>query len=140
MSTTISDNFKIVLQKGIKGGFAPPTPNAIYVITRSAKSDVFTLSTEIRAHGTPRLGPAKTQELKVADHVKTLARLQDLLRDLPTQYPGAEDLYGRDISIVHVTEPAGFVDLHRSGSAAGHGVLPPTEEQKAQFVEAGGDR
>lgn len=72
----------------------------------------------------------------MADHVETLAKLQDLLRDLPTQYPGAEDLYGRNISIVHVTEPAGFVDFHRSGSAAGHGITPPTEEQKAQFDKA----
>ncbi|KAG6380074.1 hypothetical protein JVT61DRAFT_8156 [Boletus reticuloceps] len=140
--STITDDFKIILQKGnlfaagIEGGFAPPTPHARYVITRTTKSDVFTVSTELRAHGTPRLGPSKTQELKVTDHAESIARLQNLLRDLPTQYPGAEDLYGRNISIIHVTDPIAFVDFHRSGAAAGHGISPPTEEQKVQFDEA----
>lgn len=157
--STITDDFKIILQKGkppsqislrvirittthpvstigIEGGFAPPTPTARYVITRATKSEVFTISTELRPHGTPRLGPAKTQELKVADHVGLIAKLQDLLRDLPPQYPGAQDLYGRNISIVHVTDPGAFVDFHRTGSAAGIGIPQPTEGQKVQFDEA----
>ena len=119
---------------GIEGGFAPPTPHARYIIARTDKSDVFTVITQLRAHGTPHLVPTKTQELKVADHAESLAKLQDLLRDLPTQYPGAEDLYGRNISIVHATDP--FVDLHRSGSAAGIGIPPPTEEQRVRFDKA----
>jgi hypothetical protein len=155
--STITDDFKIILQKGkppshlpasdltathpifttgIEGGFAPPTPTARYVITRATKSDVLVISTELRPHGTPRLGPAKTQELKVADHLELITKLQDLLRDLPPQYPGAQDLYGRNISIVHVTDPGAFVDFHRTGSAAGLGVPHPTEEQKVQFDEA----
>ena len=97
---------------------------------------MFTVSTELRPHGTPRLGPPKTKELKVADHVGVLAKLQDLLRDLPPQYPGAQDLYGRNISIVHATDPGAFVEFHRSGSAAGFGIPQPTEQQKGQFDEA----
>ncbi|KAN0094888.1 hypothetical protein V8E55_003175 [Tylopilus felleus] len=134
--STIPDDFKIVLQKGIEGGFAPPTPHARYDITRTTKSDVFTVSTELRAHGTPNLGPPKKQELKVADHAESIARLQNLLRDLPTQYPGAEDLYGRNISIVHATDAGAFVNFYRSGMAAGFGIPLPTEEQRAQFDEA----
>ncbi|KAF8553478.1 hypothetical protein OG21DRAFT_1523096 [Imleria badia] len=120
----------------IEGGFAPPTPHARYVIARTDKSDVFTVTTQLRAHGTAHLGAPTSQDLKVADHVESIARLQALLRDLPTQYPGAEDLYGRNISIIHATDPGAFVDLHRSGSAAGFGIPRPTEEQKVQFDEA----
>ena len=150
---SITDDFKIILQKGepplpstqqltpfsttgIEGGFAPPTPHARYVITRTTKSDVFTVSTELRPHGTPRLGAAQTKELQVADHIGLLAKLQDLLRDLPPQYPGAQDLYGRNISIVHATNPEAFVEFHRAGSAAGFGIPQPTEAQKGQFDEA----
>ena len=121
---------------GIEGGFAPPTPKARYLITRAPKSGNFIISTNIRRDGTPDLVPIVERNLKVADYVKSITRLQTILRDIPVQYPGAEDLYGRNTSIVHITDSRKLADLHISGSEAGRGIARPTEEQKVLFDEA----
>ncbi|KAG8215958.1 hypothetical protein J3R82DRAFT_7939 [Butyriboletus roseoflavus] len=132
----ITDTFNLIVQKGIEGGFAPSTAKARYLITRAPKSSNFIISTHIRPDGTPDLLPVVSRELKVADYVKSITRLQTVLRDLPVQHIGAEDLYGRNTSIVHVTDPRKLADLHIKGSEAGRGIPQPTEEQKVLFDEA----
>ena len=62
--------------------------------------------------------------------IKTLLQL---LSDLPLQYPGAADLYGRDTSIVLLANQGDYVP---SGSFAGSGIRPPTDEEKARFNAA----
>lgn len=148
--STSTDTFHIVLQRGtflllfltlviltrylgIEGGFAPPIPHALYTIARSSDSDVIKITTQTRPHGTPSLLPPDTKELKVADHTDTIAKLQLLLRELPPQFPGARDLYGRNTSIVQRANPGDFLP---SGSIAGSGIQEPTEEQRVQFDEA----
>lgn len=121
---------------GIQGGFAPPIPDTLYVITHTAGSDTFSVSTQIRPHGKPQLPSPTTKEFKVEDHVEEITKLRELLRDLPPQYVGAEDLYGRNISILHATDASTFLVLHPSGSGAGFGAQRPSENQKGQFDEA----
>ncbi|KAH0831058.1 hypothetical protein J3R83DRAFT_13581 [Lanmaoa asiatica] len=155
MSATVTDTFHIIMQKGkvsfspralwphliislapslgIEGGFAPPTPHARYIITRDTNSPTISISAQIRPAGTPILSSPRSQSFAVSDHINDIARLQQIMRDIPTQYPGAQDLYGRNTSIVDVTNTQGF---HMSGSHAGSGIPHPTEEQKALFDEA----
>ncbi|KAG9313701.1 hypothetical protein JVU11DRAFT_6050 [Chiua virens] len=133
--STVTDAFHIASK--VASPHLPP--NALYTITRNPSSDTFTIAIQIRPHGKPALSTPITKTLSIADHLADLAHLQTLLSTLPTQYPGAQDLYGRNTSIVQMTEPgnpAAMAAFRALGSVAGAGVPYPTEAQKAEFDEA----
>lgn len=81
-----------------------------------------------------KLDPTVNRSLKVSDQAKSIARFQQLMSEIPTQYTGVEDLYGRDTSVVQVTDPRRSMELHLSGDEAPK-VPRPTEEQKVKFDE-----
>lgn len=156
MTETVTETFNVILQigkvspshrspittysppplAGIEGGISISTAKARYLITRAPRSTIFIISFHERPHGKPDLIPIVQRELKVADYTKSILRLQTILRQIPTQYRGAEDIYGRNTSIVHVDDATKLADLHISGSEAGRGIPYPTEEQKVLFDEA----
>ncbi|KAF8452361.1 hypothetical protein L210DRAFT_3518278 [Boletus edulis BED1] len=93
------------------------------------------ISTKVRPEGEDWLKPVVTRKLQITDHHDSIVRFQQIMTEIPTQYCRVEDLYGRDTSIVHVTDYTRLADLHLSGSNAPQ-VPHPTEEQKAKFDEA----
>lgn len=153
MSTTTDqyDDFHIILQKGkpsplpanrnspplfMTGGIFDGGATQVITAVHAIKSDVFTIYTKHSPQGASNFSPSTKQVLNVADHVESIARLNELLRDLPTQFPraGAEDLYDRNASIMKVTSPGAYMDFFRDQWE----IPRPTEEQKVKFDEAMG--
>jgi len=94
------------------------------------------VSSKIRPEGEEYfLKPTMMRKHNIADHSDSIVRFQQLMAELPTQYCGVEDLYGRDTSIVQVTDYMRLADLDLSGPNAPK-VPHPTEEQKVLFDEA----
>lgn len=119
---------------GITGGFAPPTPSAIHDLSVSPDGNSLTIVDQIRSRGTPTLGDPVTRTLSLGgDTTNLLSELRAILSEIPLQYPGADDFYGKDISILAPENSAGFAAY---GSAAARGLQPPTEEQVGKFNRA----
>jgi len=76
-----------------------------------------------------------TRELSISsgDTADSLSELRAILSEIPLQYPGAQDFYGKDISIIPPQNSPGFAAY---GSAAARGVQPPTEQQVRRFNRA----
>ncbi|KAG6330154.1 hypothetical protein ID866_8932 [Astraeus odoratus] len=125
--------YKVMFQKGITGGFAPPTPSVIHHLAVNDDSTTLTITSLIRPHGQPQPIPQPPKALSVAsgDHAASLERLRDILSKIPPQFPGADDLYKQDISILAVGE--GVVPY---GTAVARNLQPPTDEQVQQFNQA----
>ncbi|KIK79128.1 hypothetical protein PAXRUDRAFT_834255 [Paxillus rubicundulus Ve08.2h10] len=134
--SSVAASFTITLQKGITGGFAPPTPSALYTLTRTPENATVTVVSQIRPPGTPSLQDPVTTTFLVEENATTLKALHHILSSIPPQYPGAQDLYGFDTSIVYRTGEAVAQGVHIYGSAAGYGVTPPTEKEKGEFQQA----
>lgn len=96
---------------------------------------MFTISTKVRAEGEEFLKPERHRRRKIADYGESIIRLQQIMAEIPTQYRGVEDMYGRDISLVHVSEIIQLDDLFLSGSKVPKEIPHPTEEQKVPFNE-----
>ncbi|KAF9235516.1 hypothetical protein BU15DRAFT_77921 [Melanogaster broomeanus] len=121
--STATTAFTITLQKGITGGFAPPTPSALYTLARAPESATFTVASQKRPPGTPSLQDPVIKALFVEEHATELQELQEILGSIPPQYPGAQDIYGSDTSIVyHMGEGAasGYICMDRSRVMALH--------------------
>ncbi|KIJ16276.1 hypothetical protein PAXINDRAFT_155013 [Paxillus involutus ATCC 200175] len=134
--SSIAASFTITLQKGITGGFAPPTPSALYTLTRAPESATVTVVSQKRPPGTPSLQDPVITTFVVEEQATELNALHLILSSIPPQYPGAQDLYGFDTSIIYRTGEAAVEGVHTYGSAAGHGVAPPTEKEKGEFQQA----
>lgn len=93
------------------------------------------ISTKVRREGDDYPKPSIMRKLNIADHRESILRFQQIMAEIPTQYCGVEDVYGRDTSIVHGTDYTRMAELHLSGSHAPK-VPHPTEEQKVLFDEA----
>ncbi|KAF9224681.1 hypothetical protein BS17DRAFT_778798 [Gyrodon lividus] len=132
----VATAFTITLQKGITGGFAPPTPSALHTLTTTPDSTTVTVTSQKRPPGTPSLQDPVTRTLPLREHATELEELQKILSAIPPQYPGAQDLYGSDTSIIYRTGEAAAQGVHPYGSAAGYGIAPPTEEEKGKFKRA----
>ena len=94
------------------------------------------ITTKVRPEGADYLKPVIIRKLNIADHLEPITRFQQIMAEIPTQYIGVEDLYGRDTSIVQVTDYTRLADCCLSGSNAPKGIPHPTEEQKVKFDEA----
>ncbi|KIM38833.1 hypothetical protein M413DRAFT_447534 [Hebeloma cylindrosporum] len=131
--------YSLRLQNGIRGGFAPPTPNFIHTITLPLDSDSLTVASSVRPEGTPSLQDIapKFVKLKNEDTEALVDELHGILKELPTEYPpGSEDIYGLDTSIAWGSDDLQWMNGAPGGCGGGTSVIQPTEEQKAKFRRA----
>ncbi|KAJ7241309.1 hypothetical protein B0H12DRAFT_1133668 [Mycena haematopus] len=127
------------LQRGITGGFAPPTPDAVYTFTRALSQPTIAVSAAVRADGTPSLQDAAAQSLKAEDvHVTSLVQeLHDILKSIPMEDPkGSEDIYGLDTSIMWGSDDLEWANGGPGGCGNGTSMVQPTAEEKAKFKRA----
>jgi hypothetical protein len=90
----------LVLNAGIVGGFAPPTPNATHSITKESSSDDLVISSALREEHQPGLESQPEQPTSAAEVSGLVDELHAILMDLPTEQPPAsEDIYGLDVAI-----------------------------------------
>jgi len=145
--------FSLRLQHGITGGFAPPTPDAIYTVTLSTQNPTsLFIQSAVRPAGTPSLQSSlnpKTLALSApvsssaisASSANTAGDLVDelhgILKELPTeQPPGSEDIYGLDTSIAWGSDDLEWYNGGPQGCGGGHSAVQATDEQKAKFKRA----
>lgn len=124
---------------GITGGFAPPTPSAIYTVTKSSPQNQLYVSSAIRADGTAHLQDAIARPLvyHAGDTAKLLDEVYDILKTLPMEKPiGSEDIYGLDASIAWGSDDLMWINGGPQGCGGGTSTVQPTEEQKAKFKRA----
>jgi len=139
------NEFFVRLQKGITGGFAPPTPSETHALTRSKdKPDQLVVNSQYRADGTPSLQSADEQPKILSldgsdkdDNEKLIEELQDILKTLPTeQPPGSQDIYGMDISIAWGSHDLEWCNGGPGGVSGRESSVQPTAEEKAKFERA----
>ncbi|EIN14219.1 hypothetical protein PUNSTDRAFT_59646, partial [Punctularia strigosozonata HHB-11173 SS5] len=130
-------------KSGITGGFAPPTPNHIFTVTRPENKESLNITAAVRPKGTPGLQSAVPKSLGLSDVVgdskaeALVEELHDILKNLPTeQPPGSEDIYGFDTSIAWGSEDLMWCNGSPQGCGGGQSEVQVTEEQKASFRRA----
>ena len=124
---------------GIAGGFAPPTPSAIYTITAALNLPHLTITSALRPHGTPTLLDSPHKSLPTADaEAATLVdELHGILRAIPTEVPpGSEDIYGLDTSIAWGSEDLQWMNGGPQGCGGGRSEVRASEEEKGKFRRA----
>ncbi|KAK7030895.1 hypothetical protein VNI00_014005 [Paramarasmius palmivorus] len=129
--------YSLRLQKGIVGGFAPPTPDHIYTVTRPKDHDSLNITAAVRPEGTPSLQDAVPKSLKHDDHAHLVEELHGILKSIPTENPpGSEDIYGLNTSIAWGSEDLTWINGGPQGCTGGHSQVQPTEEDKKKFQRA----
>ncbi|KAJ3921623.1 hypothetical protein F5877DRAFT_35679 [Lentinula edodes] len=139
--------YSLRLQKGITGGFAPPTPSFIATITRPVDSDTLNITSASRPDGTPdlqsfapktlALGTVEVTALGSVSVEGLVDELHGILKELPTEEPrGSEDIYGLDTSIFWGSEDLQWMNGGMGGVTGQPGTVQATPEQKAQFKRA----
>ena len=125
--------------KGITGGFAPPTPNAIHTVTLPLKSGEISIASSTRQHGTPNLQDELPKKISAEDKhtVALVDELYGILKTIPTESPpGSEDIYGLDTSIAWGSEDLQWMNGGPSGCGGGTSYVQPTAEDKEKFKRA----
>ncbi|KAH9919234.1 uncharacterized protein B0H18DRAFT_1086703 [Fomitopsis serialis] len=108
--------FSLRLQHGITGGIAPPTPSAIYTITRTPSQPSWNITAAVRA-------------------TTLVGELYDILKSIPTeQPPGSEDIYGLDTSIAFGSDDLMWMNGGPAGCGTGTSTVQATAEDKANKV------
>ncbi|KAJ3827902.1 hypothetical protein F5880DRAFT_1534074 [Lentinula raphanica] len=139
--------YSLRLQKGITGGFAPPTPSFIATITRPVDSDSLNITSASRPDGTPELQSFAPKTLAHSAQLNGASasadalvdELHGILKELPTeQPPGSEDIYGLDTSIFWGSDDLQWMNGGMNGVTGqpGSSSVQPTAEQKALFKRA----
>ncbi|OCH87585.1 hypothetical protein OBBRIDRAFT_796071 [Obba rivulosa] len=130
--------FSLRLQRGITGGFAPPTPEAIYTITAAASQPALQITAAERSHGTPNLQDALPKTLSADSHTSALIdELHGILKTIPTEYPpGSEDIYGMDTSIAFGSADLMWMNGGPSGCGGGTSETQATDDDKKKFKRA----
>ncbi|KAF7343131.1 hypothetical protein MVEN_01743500 [Mycena venus] len=125
------------LQHGIKGGFAPPTPNAVYTLTQVAGQSSLAITAAVRESGTPSLQEAAPKSLGDGDASALVDELYGILKTIPMEDPkGSEDIYGLDTSIMWGSEDLEWMNGGPQGCGSGTSMVQPTDEDKAKFKRA----
>jgi len=135
----VPSEFSLRLQHGITGGFAPPTPSAIYTITGTPSQPSFSVTAAVRPDGTPSLQDTTNKSLSAADKSSTvlIGELYDILKSIPTEYPpGSQDIYGMDTSIAFGSEDLMWMNGGPQGCGNGTSERQATEEDKRKFRRA----
>ncbi|KAI0824478.1 hypothetical protein BC628DRAFT_1322187 [Trametes gibbosa] len=131
--------FSLRLQRGITGGFAPPTPNAIVTITGIPAQNLLNITSAVRPMGTPSLQDALPKSISAADaHTAQLvAELKSILGTIPTESPpGSQDIYGLDTSIAFGSDDLVWQNGGPQGCGQGVSEVQPTPDDKAKFKRA----
>ncbi|KAI0089425.1 hypothetical protein BDY19DRAFT_942315 [Irpex rosettiformis] len=131
--------FSLRLQKGIAGGFAPPTPSAILTVTGTPDKSDLAITAAFRPDGTPTLQDALPKSLSKSNPgVDALvSELHDILKSLPTeQPPGSEDIYGLDTSIAFGSADLEWCNGGPQGCGGGKSFVQASDEQKTKFRRA----
>ncbi|KAG6906391.1 hypothetical protein DXG01_014157 [Tephrocybe rancida] len=129
--------YSLRLQKGIVGGFAPPTPDAIHTITKASGNPSLIVASAIRPEGTRNLQDAAPKSLSAGDHDVLIDELHKILKELPTeQPPGSEDIYGLNTSIAWGSDDLEWRNGGPAGCGGGQSFVQPTQEQKEKFKRA----
>lgn len=141
--------FYVRLQRGITGGFAPPTPSEIHQLARSSDNpSILSVQLAVRPDGTPQLVQQEPKSVPIpefstlaADDPKNVdsrvAELENILKNLPTeQPPGSEDIYGMDTSIAYGSDNLEWTNGGPGGCGHGKSEVQATEQQKQQFKRA----
>ncbi|EPT01889.1 hypothetical protein FOMPIDRAFT_1161101 [Fomitopsis schrenkii] len=134
-----SAEFSLRLQHGITGGFAPPTPSAIYTITGTPSQPSWNITAAVRPDGTPSLQDEQRKTLAATDASATalVSELHAILKDLPTeQPPGSEDIYGLDTSIAFGSDDLMWMNGGPAGCGGGTSAVQATAEEKTKFKRA----
>lgn len=124
---------------GIAGGFAPPTPSAVFTVTGTPQKSDLQITSAVRADGTPSLQDALPKSLsKTQQGVDELiSELYTILKSIPTEKPpGSEDIYKMDTSIAFGSDGFMWMNGGPSGCGGGTSEVQPTEGDKAQFKRA----
>ncbi|KAH9474877.1 hypothetical protein JR316_0013345 [Psilocybe cubensis] len=131
--------YSLRLQSGITGGFAPPTPNAIFTVTQPQNSDTLNITAAIRPAGTPSLQEIAPKQInsKQQHIVDLVEELYGILKTLPTESPpGSEDIYGLDTSIAFGSADLEWCNGGPQGCGGGTSSVQATDEEKAKFKRA----
>ncbi|KAK5086201.1 hypothetical protein LTR70_007446 [Exophiala xenobiotica] len=136
--------FAVRMQRGITGGFAPPTPTEVHSLTRSADdSDSITIESMVRRDGTPDFQPKPTKSLSLTappsaqDTVALVDELHGILKELPVENPsGSEDIYGMDTGIMWGSDDFEWFNGGPAGCGGGTSGIQATEEEKNKFKRA----
>ncbi|KAL0067066.1 hypothetical protein AAF712_005853 [Marasmius tenuissimus] len=129
--------YSLKLQKGIVGGFAPPTPDYIFTVTRPKDHHELNITSAVRPEGTPSLQDAVPKSLKHDDHVQLLDELHGILKSIPTEKPpGSEDIYGMNTSIAWGSDDLTWYNGGPAGCQQGKSQVQPSEEEKKKFERA----
>ncbi|KAI0699666.1 hypothetical protein BC835DRAFT_1267404 [Cytidiella melzeri] len=131
--------FSLRLQKGITGGFAPPTPSAILTVTGTPNKSDLHITAAHRADGTPTLQDALPKSLSKSQSGvdESIGELYTILRSLPTEEPaGSEDIYGLDTSIAFGSDDFMWQNGGPQGCGGGQSTVKASPEQKAKFKRA----
>ncbi|KAJ6555550.1 hypothetical protein B0H10DRAFT_2122656 [Mycena sp. CBHHK59/15] len=117
------------LQHGITGGFAPPTPDAVYTVTQAANQTALAVTAAVRPSGTPSLQDAGPKSLNADGG--TTALVDELHKP-----PGSEDIYGMNTSIAWGSEDLEWYNGGPAGCGGGSSTVKATEEDKSKFKRA----
>lgn len=120
------------------GGFAPPTPDAVHVITKESENTSLNIASQVRPHGTASLLDPASNSLHAEDTTNSLVdELHAILKELPTeQPPGSEDIYGMNTSIMWGDDTLQWQNGGPQGCGGGSSMVQVTEEQKNKFKRA----
>ncbi|KAH7180370.1 hypothetical protein DER46DRAFT_652540 [Fusarium sp. MPI-SDFR-AT-0072] len=119
----------IRLQKGITGGFVPPTPS---LIIRIGTGDDDSLQVYI----TRQFGDAETKTVAAADNEALIDELYGILKEISmASPPGSEDIYGLDTGIAWVSEDLQWTNGDNI-SGQGESSVQPSSEEKRKFERA----
>jgi len=134
----VNGEYSFRLQKGIAGGFAPPTPSAIYTFIRPLNKNNLYITSSIRPDGTPALQEAVPKSISSEDHTASLVdELYNILKTLPTESPpGSEDIYGLDTSLFWFNKDLEWMNGGPEGCGGGTSDVQATAEEKAKFKRA----
>ncbi|KAE8343844.1 hypothetical protein BDV24DRAFT_128313 [Aspergillus arachidicola] len=130
--------YTIRLQKGIVGGFAPPTPSAILKLTKNAEDSYTIVNEAIRSDDGPGMEHKPERTLDASDKVESLVTgLYEILQDLPLESPpGSEDIYGKDISISWSSDDFAWCNGGQQGCVGVGSDVRPSETQRNKFTRA----
>ncbi|KAJ7108196.1 hypothetical protein C8R44DRAFT_803756 [Mycena epipterygia] len=126
------------LQHGITGGFAPPTPNAVYTLTQPLNATALAITAAVRPSGTPSLQDAAPKSLDHDDGTNALVdELHGILKSIPMEEPkGSEDIYGMDTSIAWGSDDLEWYNGGPQGCGGGNSIVKASEEDKTKFKRA----
>ncbi|KZT62853.1 hypothetical protein CALCODRAFT_489369 [Calocera cornea HHB12733] len=133
--------FFVVLRQitGITGGFAPPTPSAVYTLTASSDNpSIVLIQSQTREDGTPSLSePLAPKEVQKSSAQSKIDELEAILKQLPVEQPtGSQDIYGLDTSIFFGSNDLQWRNGGPQGCGGGYSEVQATDEQKELFKKA----